>query len=186
MNLRDAIHFRAPQRWRGKVKSRKVRDWFRQSAQWPGALAPADPGPGPLELSVRIPRRELKQAAQRLGISGTVLLRRLIAAQLEPQQGLKAGSMELRVPKLSIPVINQASSIPSANVLLRKPAGVLPASKPTQTFSPSQNAPKPQFVAPAGEVRGVRSLEQIGQAMREGVPITGEELRRWQLAFPQR
>ncbi len=70
-------------------------------------LAPRDPGPGPLELSVRISRRELNQAAQRRGMSGTVLLRRLIAAQLEPPEVPKGGSTP------------QANTISNTNAFLR-------------------------------------------------------------------
>lgn len=171
MQLREAIHFRAPERWRGRVKSHKVRLWFRQFAQWKGELAPKDPGPGPLELSVRIPRRELKQAAKRQGISGTVLLRRLIAAQLEPQKGPKV--ME-----------SQAGNISSANPFLRRPpAGAVEVSKPIQTLSPDQNARKPLSIVGAGDVPSFRALEQIGHAIRKGAPITEEELLRWRAVF---
>jgi hypothetical protein len=81
-NLTDAIHFRVPEIWRGKIKSKRVRKWFTEFLEGRHALALTDPGAGELEVSVRISRRELNAAARRFGISGAVLLRRLIAAQL--------------------------------------------------------------------------------------------------------
>jgi hypothetical protein len=177
-NLADAIHFRAPEIWRGRVKSKRVRKWFTKFLEGSGALAPADPGPGPLEVSVRISRRDLNSVARRFGLSGAALLRQLIAAQLW------TGSSEGRIEK-PVSIIQKApvSAPESLGAWLQKL--IVPTALPPRQFPAVVPAiTKPQsrlnFIT---QVQGVRSLQEIDSAKRRGDGITFEELLRWRAVF---
>ena len=108
----DSIHFRGPESWRGRIKSDLVRQWFGEFLAGRAFLAATDPGSGPSELSVRISRPELNRAAGQAKISGVALLRRLIAARIELQNGQSARLISSRVvkPALASPVRNVKSS----------------------------------------------------------------------------
>lgn len=181
-DLTDAIHFRAPEDWRGKVKSKRVREWFNRFLQARGSLAPRDPGPGSLELSVRIPRRALKDAARRMKISGTVLLRRLIAAQIAPTSfsnaiAKKAPSMPARFRPQ--PAEQVTSWLTKLTLPTSLPARTLPAA-----LCDVVKAEKRLTIVT--QVDGVRSLQEIDRAKRRGDGITFEELIRWRAVFERK
>jgi hypothetical protein len=71
---------RVPQSWSGRVSSRTLRMWLREQARNSRPL-PDDPGPGPVRLSLAVPRQPLATLAAGLG-SESEFLRRLIAARL--------------------------------------------------------------------------------------------------------
>jgi hypothetical protein len=175
--LTDAIHFRGPETWRGKIKSKRVRKWFDEFLDGQVSLAPADPGSGPLEVSVRIPRWELNGVAEYYGLSGTVLLRRIIAAHIGPSS--QADDAIRRAP-------NSARATERIGRTASAQAKML--SSPEAQQQKSEPAPS---IAPNGETRltilthveGVRSLEEIDEAKRRGDGITFEELIRWRAVF---
>jgi hypothetical protein len=180
-NLGDSIHFRVPESWRGKIKSKRVRKWFTEFLEGRAVLAEADPGAGSLEVSVRISRRELNAASNRYGISGAVLLRRLIAIRLGE------GCPERKAPQ---PVPIHAATpvnIPDSLIgWLKKLAVPIPA--PGEPSSRGiAHVPKPKkglnFLT---HVEGVRSLQEIDRSKRRGEGITFEELLRWRAVFERR
>jgi hypothetical protein len=176
--LADPIHFRVPDHWRGRVKSRQVRKWFNELEEGQVSLASHDPGPGRLELSIRIPRLALKQAARRLGISGTTLLRRLIAPHVEPRYHQPARVAQLPISRPSVPVPALPSSFSRATRPTASPTVArqrVSASGQIQAGSEAQL--RQPLILPT--VDGLRSLEEIGHAMHEGTGITGEEFIRW-------
>ena len=174
--LKDSIHYRGPLSWRGKVRSRPVRKWFKELEEGQGTLAPNDPDPGPLELSVRLPRGALNRAAKLYGASGTTLLRRLIAAHVEPRESPPPRATAV-VPS---GVVSRLQSEGTRPVRAQLP---LSASGPVLARSEASGA-KPLSIV--GTVERFRSLEEIGQAMRQGIGITSEELIRWQAVHERR
>jgi len=115
---KDSIHLRCPLSWRGRVRSRQVRKWFRKLEEGQGLLSSSDPGPGPLELSIRLPRGALKRIAVLRRTSGTALLRRLIAAHVQPsswrawKSGSKNSEPHARLSRIPRRVTLSASSRP--------------------------------------------------------------------------
>jgi hypothetical protein len=180
-NLTDAIHFRVPEIWRGKIKSKRVRKWFTEFLEERHALALTDPGAGGLEVSVRISRRELNGAARRFGISGAVLLRRLIAAQLGPA----TSDSRAKQPALRIPAdpINTPYPLTAWLKKLIVPAP-LPAEQRPIGFP---GVPKPDNrLNMITQVQGVRGLQEIDRAKRREDGITFEELIRWRAVFERK
>jgi hypothetical protein len=180
-NLTDAIHFRAPEIWRGKIKSKRVRKWFTEFLEGRHALALTDPGAGGLEVSVRISRRELNAAARKFGISGAVLLRRLIAAQL----GAAISDSRAKPPVLRISA-DPVSAPDPLTAWLKKlivPAP-LPAERRPIVFPDARKSEKRLNMIT--QVQGVRSLQEIDRAKRRGAGITFEELMRWRAVFERR
>jgi hypothetical protein len=176
-DLTDAIHFRAPENWRGKVKSKRVREWFNRLLDGRSSLAPSDPGPGSLELSVRVPRRALKDAARLMRIPGTVLLRRLIAAQIAPRSSGKAVASE--APR-KLPAPTPASEPGSSRLRPTSlPVPMLPS-------APCAVRKAEKRLTIVTHVEGVRSLEEIDRAKCNGDGITFEELVRWQTVFERK
>jgi hypothetical protein len=177
-NLTDAIHFRAPEVWRGKIKSKRVRKWFSEFLQQRATLAPNDPGAGSLEVSVRISRRDLNSAARRFGVSGAVLLRRLIAAQLG------TGSSEHRTKK-PVSIIQGAPVSAPESVAAWLQKLIVPAPLPARHFPVvTPDLPKPNNrLNIITQVQGVRSLQEIDRAKRRGAGITFEELLRWRAIY---
>jgi hypothetical protein len=180
-SLIDVIHFRVPESWRGKIKSKRVRKWFTEFLEGRAALAEADPGAGSLEVSVRVPRRELNAAAKRYRVSGAVLLRRLISAQIgEGRPESKAnGPVPIRpTASLKIPA--------SLAGLLKKlvvPVPVQPEPLPLGLAEVTKPEKRLNFVT---HVEGVRSLQEIDRAKRRGEGITFEELLRWRAVFERK
>lgn len=76
-----AITIRVPHPWAGRVSSQYVRVWLSSYGRNQGSLPP-DPGPGPVRLSLALPRQPLGIVAARLGLSESEFLRRLIAQHL--------------------------------------------------------------------------------------------------------
>jgi hypothetical protein len=180
-NLTDAIHFRVPENWRGKIKSKRVRKWFTEFLGGRHALALTDPGAGGLEVSVRISRRELNEAAKRFGISGAVLLRRLIAAQLGvPISDSRAMPLAPRVPA------NPVSAPDPLIAWLKKL--IVPALLPAEQRPICvPEVPKPERrLNMITQVPGVRSLQEIDRAKSRGDGITFEELMRWRAVFDRK
>lgn len=175
--LNDSIHLRCPLSWRGRVRSRQVRKWFKKLEDGEGLLSSSDPGPGPLELSIRLPRGALKRVAVLRRTSGTALLRRLIAAHVEPR--------EYPPPKAAADVRSSFVSVPTGRV------NAYPArtQRPAPAFGP---APARSEAAPAKPltilttIERYRSLEEIGREIQRGGGITSEELIRWQSVHQRR
>lgn len=183
--LADSIHFRVPDGWRGRVKSRQVRKWFKELEEGQGSLASNDPGPGRLELSVRLPRLALKQAARRLGISGTTLLRRLIAPHVEPGSHQSARGAQPPISRPSVPVPALSSSFSVATRPIASPTVARQrVAASGQIHAGSEASRKPLVIL--ATIDRYRSLEDIRHAMHEGSGITGEEFKRWQAAFERR
>jgi hypothetical protein len=177
----DAIHFRVPEIWRGKVKSKRVRKWFTEFLEGRHALALTDPGAGELEVSVRISRRELNAGARRFGTSGAVLLRRLIAAQL----GATISDSRAEQPVARILADPVCAPDPLTAWLKKLIVPMpLPAEQRPTGFP---EIPKPEKrLNMITKVQGVRSLQEIDRAKRRGGGITFEELMRWQAVFDRR
>ena len=129
----------------------------------------SDPGPGPLELSIRLPRGALKRIAVLRRTSGTVLLRRMIAAHLEPRES----------PSRTSPADARSSVAPSMG---REATYLFWMRLPEPAFGlvPIPAARPIRLLSIVTEVHGYRSLEQIGRAIQQGGGVTGEELIRWQ------
>lgn len=88
---------RLPATWAGKLDSQIVRNWLEEFLKSPTTLLPADPGPGPLRISISLPteaeaiiRRVKKGAISRE-------FRRIIRAKLEPVDQLSTSSSVSRV-----------------------------------------------------------------------------------------
>jgi hypothetical protein len=167
----DSIHFRVPENWRGKAKSKRVRKWFQRFLDGKISLAPIDPGPGPLELSVRLPRGELKRAAQQFKMPGVSLLRRIIAVQIGCTH---PSSVSLRKPGIA----DQPSAYTQSKSVVPRRSVWPQASSPA---SQESIARKPLNIVT--QVDGYRSLETIGQAIKRGEGITAEELIRWRAVY---
>jgi hypothetical protein len=180
-NLGDSIHFRVPEIWRGKIKSKRVRKWFTEFLEGREPLAEVDPGPGSLEVSVRISRRELNAAAKRYQISSAVLLRRLIAVQLG--EGRPERKATQPVPIRSATLVSAPDPLTAWLKKVMAPAPV--QAQPVPLGIPNvPNTPKRlNFVT---HVEGVRSLQEIDRAKRRGEGITFEELLRWRAVFERR
>jgi len=163
----DSIHFRVPENWRRKVKSKRVRKWFRQFLEGKLSLSETDPGAGPLELSVRLPRGELKRAAQLFRIPGVSLLRRIIA----PQVG------DTHRPGVDL----TTGQIAATHAAKRQPVPLAPVRSAGPTLGSEvhveRGVRKPLNIVT--HVDGYRSLETIGDAIQGGEGITAEELIRW-------
>jgi hypothetical protein len=169
--LKDSIHLRCPLSWRGRVRSRQVRKWFKKLEEGQGPLSPSDPGPGPLELSIRLPRGTLKRIAVLRRTSGTALLRRLIAAHVEPR--------ESPIPRAAVDV--RSNFVPPS-------VGRVGAYSPMTQGPAFGSVPARSEAAPAKPltilttVECYRSLEEIGREIQRGGGITSEESIRWQAA----
>ena len=186
LRLADSVHFRAPEKWRGKINSKRVRSWFKQFLLGQAALSSSDPGPGALELSVRIPRGALNKAAEGLKMPGAVLLRRLIAAQIEPAERTRVPAPILPGSTTTLPAIPPPRIVPLMKSVLQLAAGALSslATKDLIQGAVARENRRPLRIVSA--VGGYRSLGEIGQAMRTGDGITDEELIRWRAAHEQR
>ncbi len=180
-NLPDTIHFRVPENWRGKIKSKRVRKWFTEFSEGRHALALTDPGAGGLEVSVRISRRELNAVARRYGISGAVLLRRLIAGQL----GAAISDSRVKQPVARIPADPLSAADPLTTWLKKL---IVPARVPAEQRPIGfPDVPRPQKrLNMTTQVQGVRSLEEIDRAKRRSDGITFEELLRWRAVFERK
>jgi hypothetical protein len=134
-----------------------------------------------LEVSVRISRREFNAAAKRFGISGAVLLRRLIAAQL----GAPISDSRAKQPISRIPS-SQVSPPDPLTAWLKKL--IVPAPLPAEQRPIGfPEVPKPEKpLNMITQVQGVRSLQEIDRAKRGGEGITYEELMRWRAVFERR
>ena len=182
LRLADSVHFRAPEKWRGKINSKRVRSWFKQFLLGQVALSSNDPGPGALELSVRIPRGALNKAAEGLKMPGAVLLRRLIAAQIEPVERARAPEPMLRGSTPILPAIPPPGSVPLMKSVVQLAAGAMSSLATKALFQGAtarENRTPLQIVS---TVSGYRSLGEIGRALRTGEGITDEELIRWRAA----
>lgn len=175
--LKDSIHLRCPLSWRGRVRSRQVRKWFKKLEEGQGRLSSFDPGPGPLELSIRLPRGALKRAAVLRRTSGTALLRRLIAAYVEPRESPSPrAAVDVRSNFVSPSVGSVGAYSPRT-----RPPGPAFGSVPVR----SEAAPaKPLTILTT--VERYRSLEEIGREIQRGGGITSEELIRWQSVHQRR
>lgn len=115
--------------------------------------------------------RALKRIAVLRRTSGTALLRRLIAAHVEPRESpspRKAGDVRSSFVSTSVGRVGAYS--PGT-----KPLGPAFESVPAR----SEAAPaKPLTILTT--VERYRSLEEIGRAIQQGGGITSEELIRWQ------
>ena len=120
-----------------------------------------------MELSVRLPRGELKRAAQLFRIPGVSLLRRIIAAQIGDTH---RPSVRQKTAQIAAP--------PSPN---RQPVSLAPVRSPGPPLGSEAHSErgvrKPLSIVT--HVDGYRSLETIGQAIQRGEGITAEELIRW-------
>jgi hypothetical protein len=167
----EPIHFRAPLNWLGLVKSKRVREWFHEFLDGRISLSSSDPGPGPLELSVRLPRGTLRHTARALKVESAVLLRRLIAARmgLTDRARQKPGSLAL-LPRLSTGPAETA-------------AGSSTKPSPSQA-EPLFNVSRPLKIVTY--VDGHRTLDEIGQAIRLGCGVTAEEFIRWRAVYERK
>jgi hypothetical protein len=181
-NLTDAIHFRAPENWRGRIKSKRVRKWFIDFVEGRGALAETDPGPGPFEVSVRISRRELNSAAKRSRITAAVLLRRLIASQIGPKA--QRTNITSEAPR-NLEASSTTAAEPLASWFMSLVMPTTLQARPMTTDLP--DVPKAEKrLTIVTHVEGVRSLEDIDRAKRRGDGITFEELIRWRAVFERK
>ena len=181
--LADSVHFRAPEKWRGKINSKRVRGWFKQFLNGQALLSSIDPGPGMLELSVRISRGALNKASERLKMPGVVLLRRLIAAQIEPAEVTRTRGAVPCLPGLSgAPRIQSPRVLPvvRSNLLAAGASSSLATKKLIRGAARAQGDRRRLRIV--STVESYRSLGEIGQAMRTGQGITDEELIRWRAA----
>jgi hypothetical protein len=175
--LNDSIHLRCPLSWRGRVRSRQVRKWFKKLEEGQGLLSSSDPGPGPLELSIRLPRGALKRVAVLRRTSGTALLRRLIAPHVEAR--------ESPPPRAATDVRASFVSVSTGRVNAYPARAQRPAPAFGSVPARSEAAPaKPLTILTTME--HYRSLEEIGQAIQRGGGVTSEELIRWQAIQGQR
>ena len=105
-------------------------------------------------MSVRVPRRELNDAAQRLSLSGASLLRRLIASDLGHARDVAS------IPNLLAPTSRGRTDHPS------------------RAIGGPQEAP----IVIIDQVGRIRAIEEIVTAVIAGRPITGEEQLRLRAA----
>jgi hypothetical protein len=172
--LKDSIHLRCPLGWRGRVRSREVRKWFKKLVEGQGPLSASDPGPGPLEISIRLPRGALKRIAVLWRTSGTALLRRMIAAHVEPRESpALRGAADVRPSFVSVST-RRVGAYPARAQNPGPAFGVVPARSETPHREP---------LTILTAVEGYRSLEEIGRAIQRGRGITAEELIRWQAVY---
>ena len=180
LRLADSVHFRAPEKWRGKINSKRVRGWFEQFLLGQAALSSSDPGPGALELSVRIPRGALNKVAEGLKIPSAALLRRLIAAQIEPEKRTRVPAPILRGSTSTLPAIPPPRVVPLVKSVLQLAGGAL-SSRVTNDLIQGAAA-QGDRIRIVSTVGGYRSLNEISRALRTGGEITDEEFIRWRAA----
>jgi hypothetical protein len=172
--LKDSIHLRCPPSWRGRVRSRQVRKWFKKLEEGQAPLSSADPGPGSLELSIRLPRGALKRIAVLRRTSGTSLLRRLIAAQIGPWPS--------QSPSVTVP--SKVVSVPAGPGEMYA-GGPPPGAAFGQVRTRLEASPaKPSTIL--ATVDHYRSLEEVGRALQQGGGITYEELLRWRAVYDRK
>lgn len=172
--LNDSIHLRCPLSWRGRVRSRQVRKWFKKLEDGQGLLSSSDPGPGPLELSIRLPRGALKRIAVLRRTSGTALLRRLIAAHVQPR--------EYPPPRAAT---DAPSSVASISSVTAYPARI-PQPESAVGSVRSQAAPPKPHLTILATIERHRTLEEIGREIQRGGGVTYEELLRWQVVYDRK
>ena len=174
--LNDFIHLRCPLSWRGRVRSRQVRKWFKKLEEGQSLLSSSDPGPGPLEVSIRLPRGALKRVAVLRRTSGTALLRRLIAAHVEPREYPPPKATAEGRPGVSAPAVPVAMH----------PARTQPTGAASGSFAARSGAAPAKPLTILTAVEHYRSLEEIGREIQQGGGVTSEELIRWQAARTSR
>lgn len=89
--IHQTITVRIPEQWAGHVSSRSLRTWLSDHVRSESPLPP-DPGPGPVRLSIAVPRRLLATLAAGIGASESEFLRRLIAGRMPANSGRTAAA----------------------------------------------------------------------------------------------
>lgn len=127
---------------------------------------------------MRIPRRALNKVAERLKIPAAVLLRRLIAAQIEPSERTRAAPHILPLLTTAVPV-KTARIVPLVKSALQLAAAAA-SSSITRELKAQEGRKRLRIVSTVGRHR---SLGEIGEAMRRSEGITDEELIRWRAVY---